>query len=273
MNYTYELYVYDLLFRINSPVELTLPGYFQPFLLPEVSRQNAEIDISVHPSGFVTAPDEKSSYIQRYEWKNAEFITRAESISHPGKIDLYIPPGFLHQFAENSNWLLYLALERQIIHFKRFFLHASAVIYKQKAILFSSPSGGGKSTQAALWEKYRNAEILNGDKVVLGLKEDCLTAYGGPVSGSSPIYVNESAPVSVILFLEKGTTNSIRPYSTKEKFLALYSEAVKSISDENFNSRLLEIIWRICPKAEMFHFTCTPDQAAVEFISEQLERF
>ncbi|WP_370839368.1 hypothetical protein [Intestinibacter bartlettii] len=41
---------------------------------------------------------------------------------------------------------------------------AHSLIGKDKGILFSAPSGTGKSTQADLWEKYENAEIINGDR-------------------------------------------------------------------------------------------------------------
>ncbi len=45
--------------------------------------------------------------------------------------------------------------------------HCSYILHQNRAILFAAPSGTGKSTQAALWEKYRGAEIIIGDRGLL----------------------------------------------------------------------------------------------------------
>ena len=44
-------------------------------------------------------------------------------------------------------------------------LHASVVLKSGKMILFTAPCGTGKSTQADLWEKYADAEIVGGMSV------------------------------------------------------------------------------------------------------------
>ena len=43
-------------------------------------------------------------------------------------------------------------------------LHCSVLKVKSGVILFSGPSGIGKSTQAGLWTKYRKARVINGDR-------------------------------------------------------------------------------------------------------------
>ena len=44
-------------------------------------------------------------------------------------------------------------------------MHASLVDRSNKGLMFLGPSGIGKTTQAELWMKYRDAEIINGDMV------------------------------------------------------------------------------------------------------------
>lgn len=46
-------------------------------------------------------------------------------------------------------------------------LHCSVLKVKSGVILFSGPSGIGKSTQAGLWTKYRKARVINGDRTLL----------------------------------------------------------------------------------------------------------
>ena len=60
-----------------------------------------------------------------------------------------------------------LALEKHVLNHGGIVLHCSYIKYKEKAILFSAPSGTGKSTQASLWEQHRGAKTINGDRALL----------------------------------------------------------------------------------------------------------
>lgn len=65
-------------------------------------------------------------------------------------------------------------------------LHSSYVLPPNgKAVLFSGPSGIGKSTQAALWQRYAGADVINGDRTLI--RTDDLTANGVFYSGTSGI--------------------------------------------------------------------------------------
>lgn len=63
--------------------------------------------------------------------------------------------------------------------------HASLIRMERGCVMFSGPSGIGKTTQAKLWNMYKAAEILNGDKVILLPKEEEIEAWGSPWRGSS----------------------------------------------------------------------------------------
>ena len=60
-----------------------------------------------------------------------------------------------------------LALERRQIRHEAFVLHCAYITHEGKAILFSAPSETGKTTQGNLWEKYRGAKTVNGDRALL----------------------------------------------------------------------------------------------------------
>lgn len=63
-------------------------------------------------------------------------------------------------------------------------LHSSYIVTRQEqGILFSGPSGIGKSTQAALWQRYAGAEIVNGDRALV--RPDTGTVSGVFYAGTS----------------------------------------------------------------------------------------
>ena len=94
--------------------------------------------------------------------------------------------------------------QNRIIH-----LHSSYIIYHDKAILFTGPSGIGKTTQAELWRDYQGAEIINGDVTLIRKWDGRYCAFGAPIHGSSPYCENKSAPIEALIVLQQGTENQI----------------------------------------------------------------
>lgn len=200
--------------------------------------------------------------LQRYLWKNEHYFTRIEPAGWDSSCRLGIPKDFFDKFCQNGNWLPILAIERLFLPLGRVVLHASAVIWEEAAYLFVAKSGGGKSTQAALWESC-GAEVLNGDKVVIAKEKDTWYAYGSPVAGSSGIYKNKCAPLAAIFMVQKSDENRITPLSKRESFLRLYSNAKKSEWDQEFNCRLLDILEGAAMQIPTLQLECTPDKHAV----------
>lgn len=203
---------------------------------------------------------------EKYHWRDEEDIVRCESAGRGQTCRLFIPQSFADYFCESGKWLNYFQIERMLLPWNRILLHASAVIYQGRSYLFSAPSGGGKSTHASLWQKYYDAKLLNGDKVIVNVTGEGCVAYGSPVAGSSGIYCNDSAPVEAIIMLHKGEYNRIAPLSERTGFLSIYSEAVKSTWDSEFNACLLENIEIMQKQIPVLSLECRPEKAAVECI-------
>ena len=105
------------------------------------------------------------------------------------------------------------------------FLHASFIAFQNKAILFSAPSGTGKSTQADLWQKYvRGVEIINGDRAIIGIEDNGVKAYGLPFCGTSKITLNQSFNLSTIVILRQGKINKLIELAAKDGYKYLYSQ-------------------------------------------------
>ena len=65
-------------------------------------------------------------------------------------------------------------------------LHSAYIVTRRgEGILFSGPSGIGKSTQAALWQRYGAAQTVNGDRALV--RPDTGTVSGVMYAGTSGI--------------------------------------------------------------------------------------
>lgn len=149
-------------------------------------------------------------------------------------------------------------------------LHSSYIKYKNKAILFTAPSGTGKSTQADLWNKYENAEIINGDKTAMQKVNGRWYAYGLPYAGSSDIFKNISTQISTIVVLRKGNENKIKKLSLKEAFKYIYSETIINTWDEQFVNTAIDIILGIINDIPVYLLSCLPNQDAVELLKSEI---
>ena len=149
-------------------------------------------------------------------------------------------------------------------------LHASAVIYNGHALVFSAPSGVGKSTQADLWARYEHTPILNGDKVIISADHTACTAYGGPIAGTSNIFNDLSAPVGGIVMIRQAQENKIEELTPRKKWMALYAEAIKSTWDQEYNAALLSILNTVSADVPVISMACLPDESAVRCLQQYL---
>ena len=142
-------------------------------------------------------------------------------------------------------------------------LHASAVCHRGKAVLFTAASGVGKTTQAELWQKYRNAVILNGDKMFLTKDSGKITAWGSPWNGSSPYAENTGAEPAAIVVLEQGKENRIRKLSGMEVLQNLLPHIFFPNWDERCESAVPDLLNEILERTDVYLLRCLPDEDAV----------
>ena len=88
-------------------------------------------------------------------------------------------------------------------------LHSSLIDVDGSGIMFVGPSGIGKTTQAELWMKYRDAIIINGDMALVHEEDGVFRGYGCPWHGSSPYCENRDVLLNGIIVLEQASENMI----------------------------------------------------------------
>ena len=163
-----------------------------------------------------------------------------------------------------------LNIENALNKFNGFILHSSFINWQNNGILFSAPSGTGKSTQADLWNKHENAEIINGDRAGVRNVDGVWSAYGLPVAGSSGIYKNKKAQISHIIVLRQGTENKLTRLSPRDAFIKIYRETTVHTWVDEFQTNILNMISDLVQNVPVYLYECLPDESAVEFLKEQI---
>lgn len=269
ISYSYDLRFAGMLFRILAPRPLCLPENLRSFLNDEATNDSPDWVVEViFGTGNVVFTEQDS--VTRFHWKDDEYFWRIVPAGGEATCRLFVPEGIADQFVINANWMLYLMPERLLLPFGRIILHSSAVIHEGGAILFTAPSGTGKSTQASLWETYAHAEIINGDKVIVSASDGVPVAYGGPIAGTSRIYKDAQAPIRAIVYLHQGAENQLTLLDRRHAFMALYSQAVKSGEDAAFNEALIPLIAKIVERVPVADYSCQPNASAVEYLQSRL---
>ena len=157
-----------------------------------------------------------------------------------------------------------------LLFYNCFILHCAYVIHDGKAILFSAPSEGGKSTQAALWEKYRGAEIINGDRAILKNVKGEWYVYSLPFCGSSGICKNKVAPLELIAFVNKADENSVEALNIPQKLqLILPQITFESYKHSDF-SKVLDMTEALISKTRMVKLNCTVSEQATAVLEREV---
>ena len=152
-----------------------------------------------------------------------------------------------------------------------FVFHSSFVEVNGKAILFTAPSGTGKSTQAELWRLHRDSRIINGDRSVVRLKGAEVSACGIPFMGSSNYCENIELPLSGIVYLSQAKQTSIRRLSGLEAFGRVWEGISVNTWDKSDVEKVMDTVMQVISSVPVWYLECTPDVSAVIALEEQLE--
>ena len=247
---------YTVLFRETG----TLPAFSDTVIHEDACYR-------VHPSSkggyvrsFFDAPRDHTPYaVAEYDHAN-------------GRIQIdYLPKG-AHCVSELHNSFFHLGFESILLHQNRLCLHAACVDTPLGGLLFSGPSGIGKSTQAGLWQAYRDAKLINGDRPILSKDNGNWLAWGSPYAGSSKCHINEKCSVTAILILQQSQTCSLQRLNQPEAFRAVWSGLTVHSWDKSFVERTFDLTMELIATVPVFRFNCTPDALAVEYLERELRK-
>lgn len=143
-------------------------------------------------------------------------------------------------------------------------LHGSAIAYKGQGVIFSAPSGTGKSTHTGLWKQCFGADVVhvNDDKPALRFEEDTIYMYGTPWSGKTDLNTNMRVPLHAVVFVERGETNAVRRLDLTESIYYLQTQVVQPYHDAAIGSLLIDKMIKLAQTVPVYMLTCNMDREA-----------
>lgn len=163
-----------------------------------------------------------------------------------------------------------IGIEELLLRHDRAMLHSSWIEKDGKAIVFSGRSGIGKSTQAALWEKYRGVQVRNGDRTLLKNIDGTEYACGLPFAGTSGICTNTSAPICAIVMLGQGEISKIRQLSELEAVKHLMTQLPVPKWNPEMIEPAVNVASRVAASVPVYELICRPDESAVTVLEDAL---
>ena len=177
---------------------------------------------------------------------------------------------FLCKLQALGSFLRMIPICRIFTHFGTLFFHAAQILYTGKGILFSAPSGTGKTTQARLWQTCRGAELLCNDRTLVRKMDGKWQTFGFPLDGSVPVANNRVCSLGAVVCLEQGETCFAERLPPSKALSRLMPQMVIDGWDEKIRSACMRQLVAMMEAAPVYRLVCTPDVHAVETLEQQL---
>lgn len=158
-----------------------------------------------------------------------------------------------------------------LLQYEGIVIHAAAITCDNKGIIFSAPSGTGKTTQAKLWKKYMGAKIINADRPAIRTIEEVTYIYGTLWNGTSKEYTNARVRLHMIVMVEQSPTNEIIRLIGKEAVAKVMPRCFLPYCTHEIMDLALKNIEKIIGKTPVYLLKCRPDKEAVELVNQCLE--
>jgi hypothetical protein len=254
----------------------------EPFRLHEKTKK--EIEIEVIPVDKITPPQNTVFGGNYYEWLhednnmvslyvinqvNNEISGLVRSDSEWKKVTVRYLKNIVTAGDIITGRLGEIIFLNELLFHQGLLIHAAAIEWKEKGVIFTAPSGTGKSTQANLWKELMGAEILNGDRSAVRIMEGKPYVFGSPWCGSSNQYLNRRAILFAIIILEQSKENTLTRLENKEALPLLLPRCFLPYYDNGtIMNQALKNLEKIMVETPIYLLRCRPDREAVEMVNE-----
>lgn len=190
-------------------------------------------------------------------------------LRNDGKNTLLYPASKWDFYSRPLHCLHLIAPELLLMRENAFLLHSSVIEFGGRAVLFAGKSGIGKSTQAELWKKYLDADIINGDRCVIMKRNGIFFGGGSPWCGTSGIRRSEQFPISGIILLEQSPVNEISKIGAAA-FAPLLSQTLTNSWNSEMMDKITSLYSELLRDVPVYRLRCRPDEDAVMLTYREL---
>lgn len=161
-----------------------------------------------------------------------------------------------------------IAFRNMLMHNDGLVIHSSSIALNDKGIIFTAPSGTGKSTHVNLWEETFGKEVtvVNDDTPAIRFMNDVPMLSGTPWSGSSDKFANIQLPLKAVVILEQYPENILRKLSPIEALPMLMPRCFLPYFDEKTMVITYDLIEKLIAKVDMYLLRCLPNKEAMELV-------
>lgn len=275
-----QIMIGGIRFRVDSDCEITVEKSLTPFLC--VDEEDCDVVVKIICTREKVEKPEAEKYgedllLEYYLQKDqfwclakgsrGEYISKTVCDGSLKYLNCYLY--WKHMESMNTLGSLLRLVPTCIILQRKgaLFFHASQIEVSGKGILFTAPSGTGKTTQAKLWKKYRDAKVICNDRTLIRKEK----TYGYPVDGSEPVRSGKILPLGAIVLLEQGEKNFVRKLTPKEALLKLFAQLLLIAWDSEGKLTIIEQLTELLGKYPVYLLCCTPEESAVQCLEEQLK--
>ncbi|OPX44812.1 hypothetical protein CLHUN_13660 [Ruminiclostridium hungatei] len=180
-------------------------------------------------------------------------------------------PTVLKMWSDHYSFMLMgIVFRNNLLNNGGIVMHASSIAWEGRGILFTAPSGTGKSTHVGLWEKYMGeaVTVVNDDTPAIRFEKGIPLLCGTPWSGSSDKFQNTEVPVYAIVVLEQAPENSIKLLEISEALPMVMPRCFLPYFDEVLMKKAYDVLGKLLNSVKVYHLKCRPDREAMELVRQ-----
>jgi len=259
---------------------IVLPRALEAFHKDE-PKEEADMKVLVRALGKYSGPEKcKKLYNQSFYQKNDKMIITVYDPYCEEEAGYSIAMAKDYSYVEftphkeeyehyDLQWMMY-PFEGRMLYKGGIVLHGAAVECNGKGIIFTGISGAGKSTQAHLWQKYKDALIINGDCPSIKMVDGLPIVYGTPWCGTAGESINRKVRLCAVVLVKQGEKNTLKEFKGQAAFVMILTNVLRSNFDESALDLSCENLKNIMEHIRVFEITCTVSEEAVKILEKEL---
>lgn len=161
-----------------------------------------------------------------------------------------------------------IAFRNRLIKLGGLQIHSSSIDYEGNGLIFSAPSGTGKSTHTRLWKELYGDSVsfVNDDRPAVRYIDGKAMLCGTPWSGTSNLFTNAKVPLKCIVMLERSNENKIYRLNKEKAISLLMPRCFMPYYDTEMMEEAMCVLERVIEDIPILHLQCRPDHEAVELV-------